>query len=98
MKAIEYTPPPAKLTWWRKILSFLPGFCKYCGKRYVRCSGSEKSITASIPLGEDGWCCPDAHEGYLEAFHPIGGYMERTYIDNVELHSQLPLANQASSQ
>ncbi len=59
---------PEKLSLWRSILAFLPGFCKYCGKRYQK--GFNVVNKGFSYLDYSGVKCPDGHEGilYIEAF------------------------------
>lgn len=75
------TPKPlGKMNFLRKILSFLPGFCSYCGKMYVSCHSKE--INIFFPLPQNGKCCPDGHEGYVKSFNGWG--IVKTVFDFVE--------------
>ena len=58
--------PIGKLSIWRKILKHIPGFCSYCGKRFVPCHS--KDINLWMPVPQNGKCCPDGHEGYTVMF------------------------------
>ncbi|MCF7834886.1 hypothetical protein K9M48_02410 [Candidatus Gracilibacteria bacterium] len=64
-KAVE---PKAlgKISLFRSVMSKLSGYCSYCGKRYVSCH-SEK-VNLFFPLPQNGKCCPDGHEGYVDVF------------------------------
>ena len=54
----------------RSILSILPGFCGYCGKKYIK-------------FPENGKSCPNGHEGYIDIVS--GSLLTRNYYDNVEV-------------
>ena len=51
-------------------MGLLPGFCKYCGKKYMPCW-----IPVEDPEFEeisDGCCCPDGHESVMTYYHLNG--------------------------
>lgn len=68
VKNKEVVEPKAlsKITLFRAFLSKLPGFCSYCGKKYVGCHS--KNINIFFPVPQNGKCCPDGHEGYVDIF------------------------------
>jgi hypothetical protein len=80
----EYVPPPARLSPWRRLLAWLPGFCGYCGRRYVRCS--DPTVGPFTPLVSHGRCCTDSHEGYIDRFNVFAGPV-REWTDNVMARS-----------
>lgn len=79
----EYVPPPKTLGWFRWFLSKLPGFCSYCGKRYVKAWSGPDSVSLFHPLGHSGRACPDSHEGYEDRFYFCGATV-RYWCDNVK--------------
>ena len=83
MSLIETKPVPEKLSLGRKLLALLPGFCSYCGVRYVEISGDPKDINLFAPLGKNGHGCPNGHEGHLEEFN-CGGFIEESKYDNMK--------------
>lgn len=82
MTPIEVKPVPARLSWWRWLLSSLPGHCSYCGRRY-RPAAVSGSFSVFAPLGATGRCCPDGHEGYADQF-VLGVGHSRQWADNVK--------------
>lgn len=54
---------PKSLSLVYKISSKLPGFCSYCGKRYVKAYSN--NINLLFPYPQEGKICPDGHEGYM---------------------------------
>lgn len=87
-KTFVYKKPPDHLSFGRWLLARLPRFCRYCGKHYVKCVGGPERFNIFVPLGEQGRCCPDGHEGYLDAFYGYG--FARTFVDNVKTTSIHP--------
>lgn len=78
-QSIRFRPLADSLLWWRLWLAWLPGFCRYCGQRRVRCSRGELKVL--FPVRAEGRCCPDGHEGYVDQFY---GYATiRYYFDAV---------------
>lgn len=71
-KQFKYVDPPEHLGLFRWLLSKIPGFCSYCGKRYVKCWSGPGSISLFHPTGHSGRCCPDSHEGYEDHIHVAG--------------------------
>lgn len=71
--------PIEKVSKWRRLLSKLPFHCKHCGKKYISCHGGNVNIL--VPLPQNGKCCPDGHEGYVDEFMLYGTV--RHWIDNV---------------
>jgi len=72
--------PIGKKSIWKKITSFLPFHCRYCGKRYVKCHSDK--INVLMPLPQNGRCCPDGHEGYTDEF--TGFAIMRHWFDNIK--------------
>lgn len=78
-RRIPYVDPPKRLGWWRVLLSKLPGFCSYCGKRYIPVDCGGHKVSLFNPCGAQGRACPDSHEGYLDTFIPAGAIIRERY-------------------
>lgn len=71
-------PVPERLSLWRRLLRRLPGFCGYCGRKYVHCHS--KRINLLMPLPQNGRSCPLGHEGYVdEIVTPAGDRIRHTF-------------------
>lgn len=75
-KLIE-AKPLQKMSLGRKILSFLPYHCSYCGKMYVPCHS--KSMSILNPMLANGKFCPNGHEGYVIQYEMWGGASKYTF-------------------
>ena len=58
------------LNLFRKITRYLPYHCSYCGRFYKRCHNEK--INLLMPIPQNGWCCPDGHEGFIDEFIGCG--------------------------
>lgn len=82
---VEVRMVPKKLSIYRFLLSKLPGFCSYCGKKYV-CAYSNK-INLFNPVPQNGKICPNGHEGYMN--ENILCCIVRHHIDNVKKSQEI---------
>lgn len=88
MEQVIPKPVPENLGWWRSLTRRLPGCCSYCGRLYVPCHSPK--INLFYPVPQNGMCCPDGHEGYVDEHH-IPGYSTRRRFDLVQdAHSEEP--------
>lgn len=55
-----------KLNLIHKILRVLPYHCSYCGSMYKKCHSDKVNLL--MPLPQNGRCCPNGHEGYVDEF------------------------------
>lgn len=78
-KPVVFKPIPEKLPLRFKMCSFLPGFCSYCGKRYI--DAYSKQMNLLFPVPHNGKMCPDGHEGYINENYLCGIIKHK--IDNV---------------
>jgi hypothetical protein len=89
MKHLQQIPPPARVSFWRRVLTLLPGFCGYCGRWKVSIRSNPK-LLGVYGQKASGRSCPDAHEGLLAKYLPggmlVGLVMVR--VDNVRPDDQ----------
>lgn len=74
---VSCKPIPKKLSFlaWLSKTVFGGHFsCSYCGKWYTKCHSKEVDIF--MPVGQNGRCCPDGHEGYTKKMILWGGQMK----------------------
>lgn len=76
MKRVFPQPVPQDKGPWRWLLSLLPGFCSYCGKKYIACNQGIDTFTF---MPKNGRCCPDGHEGYVDRFIVSGDIARYTF-------------------
>jgi len=77
---VKIKPVPDTLSIFRKILTYVPGFCKYCGKKFTPCHSKEFNIL--IPTPQNGKCCPEGHIRYVKEF--LGHSVQEKWFDNVK--------------
>lgn len=77
-------PIDAKRSFFRRVVAKIFGrwvACSYCGKFYTaRCHSND--VNLFLPLPQNGRCCPDGHEGYVDEF--VGAGTIRHWFDLVE--------------
>jgi len=83
MPLIEVKPLPEKLSLRRRMLAKLPGFCKFCGARYIEITGDPADFNPFAPGGKTGRGCPNGHEGHLKEYNS-GGYIDEWKFDNMK--------------
>lgn len=74
--------PVGDVPWYRKMLRFVPGFCNYCGFKYV--DAYSTNVNLLVPLPQNGRCCPHGHEGYVDEVVSLDGSFIRHEFDNLE--------------
>jgi len=57
-----------EISFFKKVLSKLSGFCSYCGKKYIPCHSEKINIFFPLPQNGNSKCCPDRYEGYVYVF------------------------------
>jgi len=77
---VEVKPFPQKLSLVCFLFSKLPGFCSYCGKRYV--DSYSNKVNLFNPIIPTGKMCPNGHEGYIKENVLCG--IIKYQIDNVK--------------
>jgi hypothetical protein len=82
-KQVSPKAVPEKLSVVRNIIRVIFGkklACSYCGRVYVKCHSKE--INLFMPVPQNGKCCPDGHEGYVDEF--LGWGVIRKFFDYVK--------------
>jgi len=94
LNALACRPVPLSecvVPWWRRLLAWLPGFCGYCGRRYVNTVGVPLR-RLSLPMPGRG--CPNGHEGYVDHLILMGfGGVQRERYDYVRDGDPGPIDN-----
>jgi hypothetical protein len=66
-RRVTLKPVPSRIGLLRRLVARTLGgrwACRYCGKWFVECHADRASLLH--PLGSNGRCCPDGHEGYTD--------------------------------